>query len=161
MSRPGRPGEKLSPDVLAGACSFRGRAVAVRPARTCPLLHERFYYAAPFRFSRASIAAFHFPPERRRWRPPGTAVLPPSAAYRLLPVCTSFLALSASRPGWPKGFLPDWLADHHDCSLLSPSLLGQSRPHGGRQNVIAHDRLARATTISPCADFLTAPRTAP
>jgi len=161
MSRPGRPGEKFPPNVLVGARSFRGRVVAVRPVGTCPLPHERFYCAAPFRFSRASVAAFHFPPKGRRWHPHGAAALPPSATYRLLAVCASVLALSASRPRWPKSFLPDWLADHLDCSLLSPSLLGQSRPHGGRQNVIAQAQLALATTISSGSDSLTAPRTAP
>ena len=126
MSRLGRPGENFPPDVL-------GRVVVVRSVGTCLLPHERFYCAAPFRASRASVGAFHFPLEGRRWRPPGATALPPSATYRLLAVCASVLALFASWLGWPRGFLPDWLADHHDCSLSSPSLLGQSRPHGGRQ----------------------------
>jgi len=33
-------------------------------------------------------------------------------------------------------------------SMILRSLLGQSRPHGGRQNVLARDRLAPATTMS-------------
>jgi len=135
MSRLGRPGENFPQDVLVGARFFLGRVVVVRSVGTCLLPHECFYYAAPFRSSRASIRAFHFPLEGRRWHPPGAAALPPSATYRLLAVCASVPALFASRLGWSRGLLPDWLADHRDCSLSSPSLLGQSRPHGGRQNV--------------------------
>jgi len=107
MSRLGRPGEKLPLDVLAGARSFHGQAVAAQPAGNYPLPHERFYYAAPFQFSRAFAAAFHSPPEGRYGRLSGAVVLPPSAAYLLLAVCASLLALSASRPGRPRSFLPD------------------------------------------------------
>ena len=161
MSHLGRPGENFPPDVLVGARFFLGRVVAVRSVGTCLLPLERFYCVAPFQSSRSSVGAFHFPPEGHCWLPPGAAVLPPSATYRLLTVCASVLALFASRLGWPRGFLPDWLADHRDCSSSSPSLLGQYRPHGGRQNVIAQDRLALATTMSSRADLLTVPRSVP
>jgi len=61
MSRPGRPDEKFSSDVLVGARFFLGRVVAVRLVGTCLLPHERFYCATPFRSSRASVGAFRFP----------------------------------------------------------------------------------------------------
>ena len=107
MSRLGRSGENFPPDVLVGARFFLGRVAAVRSVGTCLLPRERFHCAAPFRSSPASVGAFHFPLEGRRWRPPGPAALPPSATYLLLAFCASTLVLFASRLGWPRGFLPD------------------------------------------------------